>query len=251
VRRETFATDGPVRLVVKLPAGQVELETAETAETVVELEPLNERGDDVLREASVDQRGDQIRVDLDQKRFLLLGRTPEIRVRVRAPHGSSANVSAASADVSGRGRFGEVEVKTASGDVGFDDVDGDVHVNVVSGDVRFGAVGGETDVKSVSGDVRVGRLGAGARVNTVSGDMTLEELVEGKVSLKSVSGSVRAGIRRGSSLWVDAKSVSGKTTSELELDDAAPAESGPLVELRANSVSGDIRIVRASSSVPA
>ena len=58
---------------------------------------------------------------------------------------------------------------------------------------------------------------------------------------------IRVGIRRGSTLWIDAKSVSGKTISELELDHEAPAEEGPLVELRASSVSGDIRIVRASS----
>jgi hypothetical protein len=250
VRRETFTTDGPVRLVVRLPAGRVEIDTADTAETVVELEPLNDRGQEFVDQAHVGQHGDEIRVDLERRRFLIRGSLPEVRVTVRAPQGSSAEVMAATADVQGRGRFGEVTVKAAAGDVSFDEVERGATVNSVSGDVRFESVGGETEIKAVSGDVRVGRLGAGARVNTVSGDVSLEELVEGKVALRTVSGDIRAGIRRGSTLWIDAKSVSGRMSSELELDDERPAEAGPLVELRANSVSGSVRIVRASS-VPA
>jgi hypothetical protein len=250
VRRETFVTESPARLVVRLPAGRVELETGETAETVVELEALNDRGQEFVDGTLVVQHGDEIRVDVERRRFLIRGRLPEVRVTVRAPSGSSAEVHAATADVSGRGRFGEVEVKTAAGDVSFDDVERDATVNAVSGDVRLGSVGGRTEVKAVSGDVRIGQLGAGARVNTVSGDVNLDELAEGKVTLKTVSGDIRAGIRRGSSLWIDAKSLSGKTSSELELDGEPPGNGGPLVELRANSVSGDIRVVRASS-VPA
>jgi hypothetical protein len=34
--------------------------------------------------------------------------------------------------------------------------------------------------------------------------------------------------------------------SELELEDAPAAEEGPVVELRARTVSGDVQIVRAS-----
>ena len=247
MRRETFATEGPVRISVKLAAGRVELETAETAEAVVELEPLNDRARQAVEDALVELRGGELRVDVDQKRFLLMGRTPEVRVTVRAPSGSSAQVASAAAEISGRGRFGEIDVKTAAGDVEFDDVERDATVNAVSGDVRIGSIGGEAAVKSVSGDVLIEQLARGGRVQTVSGDVALEALTEGKLAVKTVSGDVRAGIRRGSGLWIDAKSVSGKTTSDLELGDEAPAEPGPLVELQAASVSGDIRVVRASS----
>jgi hypothetical protein len=70
--------------------------------------------------------------------------------------------------------------------------------------------------------------------------------VQGAVTLKSVSGDMHVGIRPGSALWVDAKSVSGDTSSELPIDDTPPEGEGPLVELRATAMSGDIRIVRAS-----
>jgi len=244
MRRETFSTPNPPRLDVRLAAGQVELETEETSETVVELEPLGDRSREAVERAEVLFDGDEVRIELDQKR-LLLGRTPEVRVVVRAPHGSSARVSTASADVSGRGRYGKVEIKTASGDVDFEDVEDELEVNAVSGDVRVASVGGEAAVKSVSGDLSIGLAARGGSFQNVSGDVALKELVEGEIAVKTVSGDVHAGIRSGSGVWIDAKSVSGKTTSELEVGDDAPTDSGPMIRLRANSVSGDIRIARA------
>jgi hypothetical protein len=70
-------------------------------------------------------------------------------------------------------------------------------------------------------------------------------VAEGEVRLVSASGDVEVGIRRGSRLWVDAKSMSGGTSSELEVGDAPPAGDGPMVELRATTMSGDIQICRA------
>jgi hypothetical protein len=69
--------------------------------------------------------------------------------------------------------------------------------------------------------------------------------VQGSVTLKSVSGDMHVGIRRGSGVWLDVKSVSGDTSSELAVDDTPPEGDGPLVELRATAMSGDIRIVSA------
>ena len=65
------------------------------------------------------------------------------------------------------------------------------------------------------------------------------------MALKSASGNLRVGIRTGSRLWVDARSRVGEVSSELELSDVAPEGDAPLVELRANTMSGDVAIVRA------
>ena len=56
------------------------------------------------------------------------------------------------------------------------------------------------------------------------------------------------GVRRGSRVFVDANTVSGSTSSELELSDAPQepgSEDGPLIELFAKTVSGDVRVERA------
>ena len=73
----------------------------------------------------------------------------------------------------------------------------------------------------------------------------LDAVVEGDVSLTAVSGDLHVGVRRGSRVYVDATSVNGSMDSELELGDAPPSSDGPMVELRARTVSGDVQVVRA------
>ena len=61
------------------------------------------------------------------------------------------------------------------------------------------------------------------------------------------------GVRRGSRLFIDANTVSGSTSSEVELSDAPREPAGddaPLVELFVKTVSGDVHIERAPSSTP-
>ena len=82
-------------------------------------------------------------------------------------------------------------------------------------------------------------------VRTASGDQELRSVVEGKVELASASGDIRVGIKRGSRLWVDARSMSGDVSSELEVGDEASGQDGPLVELQVTAMSGDVSVVRA------
>ena len=62
MRRETLSTPCPVRLDLELPAGAIEIETAETDETHVELEALsgNEQVQEMVANARIEsnQRGD-------------------------------------------------------------------------------------------------------------------------------------------------------------------------------------------------
>jgi DUF4097 and DUF4098 domain-containing protein YvlB len=82
-------------------------------------------------------------------------------------------------------------------------------------------------------------------VNTASGDQQIGSVTTGKVTLKSASGDLKVGIREGSTLWVDARSRSGEVTSELPVSELPPDGDGPTVELRANTMSGDITVARA------
>lgn len=254
--RYEFATPERPKLRVGLAAGRIEIETADTAETVVEVEAI--RGD--LEGLRIEQHGRDIVVE-HRKRFNL--RNNEYEVRIVMPHGADADLNIASADIRVRGRLGGVEVNTASGNVEIEHVEGDVRVrsasgdvrlqtvagkvdaNTASGDVELGQVGGGVSVNSASGDVRVQEAGAGARIKTASGDQAIASIAQGKVDLKSASGDVSVGIRRGSRLFVDARSMSGQTSSEVELG-AETTNEGPLVELNAATMSGDIRVVRAS-----
>jgi hypothetical protein len=83
-------------------------------------------------------------------------------------------------------------------------------------------------------------------VRTASGDQVVRSVAEGPVDLTSASGDIRLGIKQGSRLWIDARSMSGDVSSELELGDEVDTdEEGPLVEAQVTAMSGDIEVVRA------
>ncbi len=217
----------------------------------------------------------------DRGRGFSLGRGADVRVEIRCPDGTDVEAKSGSADIEGRGRFGSLDVGTGSGDVQFETVDGEARANAASGDVVIDSVGGnarintasgdqqlgsvagdaklnsasgdvvvrsaagEVEVNSASGDVRVEEAASSVGVNTASGDVVIGSAVKGRVTLKSASGDMEIGIREGSTLFVDARSRSGEVRSELPVSDAPPEGDAPHVELRANTMSGDIRIARA------
>jgi hypothetical protein len=281
MRTETFQTPGPVRLDVRLGSGEIRLEASDTAETTVTLEPLrdSEASNAAIAEARVEQRGDEILVDVRGPRRLLRG--ADVLVEIRCPEESSVRAKTGSADTEGHGRFGSVEVQTGSGDVQFSEVAGDAEINAASGDVQISRVGGRGRINTASGDVQLASVVGEAKINSASGDVQIREarnalevntasgdvlvreasssvsansasgdqtigsVTEGKVDVKTASGDIKVGIREGSTLWVDARSRSGEVRSELPVSDLPPEGDAPHVELRANSMSGDITVVRA------
>ncbi len=226
--------------------------------------------------------GHEVVIDVrDRGRGFSLSRGAEVLVAVTAPEGTSVESKSGSADIEGHGRFGSVEVETGSGDVEFGELAGDAHVNAASGDVQLGSIGGDARINTASGDVQIREIGGEAKINSASGDVIIREVrgelsvnsasgdvlvreaassvglntasgdqeigavTTGKVTLKSASGDLKVGIREGTSLWVDARSRSGEVRSELPVSELPPDGNGPSVELRANTMSGDITVARA------
>jgi DUF4097 and DUF4098 domain-containing protein YvlB len=117
-------------------------------------------------------------------------------------------------------------------------------VNTASGDVEVGRLQGAGKVRAASGDISIFEADASLKVQTASGDVEIESVREGDVVLQTASGDIAVGIKQGSKLWIDAKSMSGETSSELDIGDAPTDGEGPLVEVRATAMSGDIRVKR-------
>lgn len=269
--REVFETPGPVMLDLRLPQGEIEIETADTDQTVVELTGLPDEELAELARIDLRQRGEsyEIRVEVDDRAgFARFFRSHDLRLEVEAPKACELQARGGSADVRARGTFGPVSVETGSGDVEIDVVTGDALVKSGSGDVRVRDVAGNASVATGSGDIDVGRAGGDAElrsasgdvhlgegehdvsVQTASGDQQIDAVSNGQVTLQSASGDVSIGVRRGSRLAVDARSMSGDTSSEIELDEydadlTGDADALPLVELRATTMSGDIHVGRA------
>ncbi len=242
-----FPTPRPVRLDVRIPAGDIEVETVDGEEAVVVLEGPER----LVDETHVTLAGDRLVVEHPARRFVgfsgLFGGS--LHVRVRVPHGSAAALATASADAALRGRFASLETRSASGDLVVDgDVAGDATVKTVSGDVRLPHVGGRLTVQTVSGDVSAASVDGSVSAKSVSGDVRIDSVREGHASFTSVSGDVEVGVAPGSLLDVDAGSVSGHLSSEVPLagEPSAADGDGPRIVLRGKTVSGDVKVFRAA-----
>lgn len=260
----TFETPSPVALDVRLPAGTLLVEAADTAQTEVAIEPLDQTAEELLDAVRVDLRGRDLRIEMPERRGFL-GRNPRFGVRVRCPEDSRLDARTRSADIETRGRLDSVDAKSASGDVELDRVErearvqtasgdvaielaGTVSVNSASGDTKIGHCLGQMKVNLVSGDVTVGAVDGQVEAHTVSGDLRLETVGPAAVAANSVSGDVLVRVRRGATVWLDVRSLSGDTHSELEFGEGPLPDAAQVMELRITTVSGDVRIERAAAT---
>jgi DUF4097 and DUF4098 domain-containing protein YvlB len=225
MRRETFETPGPLELNIRVPTGGVYLETVEGSETLVEISASPEIEDAARVELHPRRDGHEVTVVIEKKG--LRSFRDDVRVRISSPPGADVDLSTASADVEAHGDFGSTKVNTASGDIQFEHIAGNGQINSASGDIELERVDGTLNVNTASGDVEAGSVR------------------EGEVTLQTASGDIEVGIKQGSKLFIDAKSMSGETSSELELGDAPSDGDGPQVDVRATAMSGDIKVKRA------
>jgi DUF4097 and DUF4098 domain-containing protein YvlB len=264
----THHTPGTARLRISVPAGTVEITATETTDTVVNVEPLNQAARDLTgsvteRARSLSETEHEVIVETPDraKRSRWFGGSPAFRVEVTAPTRSSVEVNTASADITCTGTCGDVEIRSASADVSFPDVEGDVTVKTVSGDLSFGRIAGRARLQSVSGDVAIRRPIGSATATTVSSNIRVDDASDSlalktvsgdihvvscgpDVRLHTVSGDADVGVWSGARIWMDLQSMSGETSSDLDIS-GSRSGGGADVEIRARSVSGDIRVSRA------
>src|SRR5215211_6635259 len=253
MREHSFEIPAGPRLMVKVPAGQIDIETQLGAEAFVRLSPLtdDEASREAIERAHVELHGNELVVEVKDNRFRS-GDQPEIRAEIKCPEGSSARLHTASGDIRARGTLGDTKTHVASGDVELQRVDGRLEAHSASGDVHVELVSGDASIHTASGDLGVRRSEAAVKVHSASGDVDLGDAGGGPIKIKSASGDVRVAVRPGRRVAVDVRTVSGEATSAIALDgDGGEDADAPLVDIQVNGVSGDVRIERASTEVAA
>jgi DUF4097 and DUF4098 domain-containing protein YvlB len=268
--QKTFEVSGPVELEVRLSSGEISIDPSLDGRVEIDLLAHDDESQRLIDEARIELREGgprpQVSVILPQRKGFSFGfGNRGVSCTIRCPEGSAVSAKTKSADLSAQGKLGGLSFATASGDTDVADIDGSLNVKTASGDVQAGEIGGSVNVQSASGDVTIESVRGPASVgsvsgdvtvdaaydnlnaNTVSGDQDLGAVMLGKVSAQSVSGDVTIGVRRGSKVFLDCNTLSGDTSSDLEVSGDAPGGDGPLVEIRAKTVSGDIHITRAAA----
>lgn len=258
-----FACDGPISVNITLAAGSCQVLAEDRLDAVVSVTPHknNSKSVEAAEKTTVDFRDNKLTVRAPDMTSWLLGGNAAIDIVVKVPSNSAVSTKSASASITYQGdievasattasgsitveKAAEASVNTASGDAHVIECVGNAHGNTVSGDLQLDHVGGDVNAKSVSGDVRIGYVGGSLTGSSVSGDVNVSTMRAGHGRIKSVSGSVSIGIASGTGVWMDLKTVSGTTSSDLAVGDM-PTSTAANLELRINTVSGNIDLFRA------
>jgi DUF4097 and DUF4098 domain-containing protein YvlB len=272
----TFDTPEPITARINSRSGNVTVTAQDTSTTTVEVSGESDRrGEDVL----VDFHNNTLRVEAP--RVGGWGHSSDINFTLVVPTHSSLQIDATSGEVNCRGVFDSVRVNAASGNANVDTATGparieaasgnvtldtahsqvflaaasgnvrlgdalgehSVEVNSASGNMEIGTVNGPLSVGGASGDIRVGEARRDVTANSASGNIHLDLVHTGSVTAQSNSGDIRVRVVAGTPTWLDLHSLSGDISTD-QADDNGPAEGEETLELRANTVSGNIRIKR-------
>ncbi|OAH13337.1 DUF4097 family beta strand repeat-containing protein [Streptomyces jeddahensis] len=215
---QTFSTPAPVSVVLDIPAGRIQFIAADRADTTVEVRPADaSKGRDVkaAEQIEVAYADGVLRIEAPAAKNRILGNSGSIEVTVQLPAGSLVEGKAASAELRGVGRLGDVAFEGAYRQIKLDE----------TASLRLTAI---------DGDVEVGRLGGPAEISTARGDIRISEAVRGTVVLRTQSGDIAVTAAAGVSAALDAGTGYGRISNALKNDGTAE------LDIRATTAHGDI-----------
>lgn len=244
------------KLKVGLVGGQVDIVAHDEPGVRIEVHGVT------VKDLRIEATGDTVEIDHAQLRwdnFLEVFRNfgtsgPKAEISVAVPRGIDLNLGVVSASALVSGLATDARISTVSGDVIVDGHRGDVSVNAVSGDVQIRGLKGALSANSVSGDVAATGTIRKASIDTVSGAMLVDSTGPiHAIGFNTVSGDATIRVDEGLAANFVLRSVSGRvtvdgikrsTSTPTSYTDSVGELSGSFVDVRANSVSGAITVLR-------
>lgn len=256
-----FSATEPIDLVVEVTAGSVRITAGQTQTVTVDVRPSKpgHHGDELAAEVRVDFADGRLEI-VEPQRYNWMRFNSGLDVSVTLPAGSRCRVATASADVTVSGELGSLAAKTVSGQVAADAITGSAEVTTTSGHITVNEAAGQVSAKSASGAVDLGHVGsdvevttvsgkvgianaaADASVRTASGRIRIGSLSRGRAEIVTVSGEVKVHVAKGTGVYLDITSVSGRVTSKLEPSQACDKVD---LHLKCRSISGAIKVAKA------
>ena len=262
-RAESFTTNGPVRASITTRSGDIAVRTGGATVLEVRLSADSSKYNHLLESAQVSFNPESNQLDVRSQARDHDGSSKgrggklkmswfefggsDVDVIVVLPEGSSLEVKTVSGDVELEGPFDNVSVVSVSGDVEVDEPCDTLDVRTTSGDVDARDVRRSLRCRSASGDVGCRSAATTTEMMSASGDVDVAINQPGQVVIKVVSGDVRVKVARGLVVDVDATSISGDLSSNIDFDAASDAPGDEVqVYVKVTTVSGDIRIDKTS-----
>ncbi|WP_327174930.1 DUF4097 domain-containing protein [Streptomyces sp. NBC_01335] len=217
---QKFTTPAPISAVVDIPAGHIRFIAADRPDTVVEVLPADaskSRDVKAAERIEVTHADGVLRIEASEAGNRILGPSGAVELTVQLPAGSRIEVKAASAELRGVGRLGDVVFDGQQATVKLDET-------------------ASAQLTVLAGDITVGRLGGPAEISTQKGDLHITEAVRGTVTLRTAHGEITVGAARGVSASLDAGTTYGRVHNALSNTDGAAAA----LNLHATTAYGDI-----------
>ena len=215
---QKFDTPAPISAVLDIPAGRVQFIAADRADTTVEVLPANpskNRDVQTAEQTTVAYADGVLRICTPEPNNQLFGPSGSLEVTVQLPAGSRIEAKAASSELRGVGRLGDVAFDGAYRQIKIDE----------AASVRLTAI---------DGGVEIGRLNGPAEISTARGDIRIIEAMRGTVVLRTQTGNISVAAAAGVSAVLDAGTGYGRISNALKNDGAAD------LDIRATTSHGDI-----------
>ncbi len=263
-----FACSEPIDANVSIASGTVSVTAAPTDVVTVRIH-RGGSGDPAMADAD-DQVRDDVTVDYSDRHLVIselskhnLGwRNKGLHVTITLPAGSRSAVQAASADVTCRGEYGAVDIRSASGRVDVETVRGPAEITSMSGSVQLlkaaeatvqtasGRISirhaaGDVTARTASGNIVIAAADGSVTAKTASGQVQVNSMTRGRGDLNSVSGDIQVKVAQGTGVFLDLASVTGRVTSDLAASDTGGSAD---LRLQCRTVSGSLHVARAASA---
>lgn len=244
------------RLKVGLVGGQVDVIAHDEPGIRIEVSGVT------VKDLRVESDGTQVEIDHPQigwDNFLDVFRNfgaggPKAEVSIAVPRAIALTLGVVSAGALVSGIRNDAKLNTVSGDLIADGITGDLTANSVSGDVQVRGLTGSINANSVSGDVAVTGSLRKATVDTVSGSILIDAVGDmNTINLNTVSGGTTVRLDETLPANYVLRSMTGRITVDgVERSSGGPSSytgqagelAGSFVDVRANSVSGGVTVLR-------
>ena len=248
--------DSASRLKVGLVGGQVDVIAHDEPGIRIEVHGVT------VKDLRIESDGTQVEIDHPQigwDNFLDVFRNfgaggPKAEISIAVPRAIALTLGVVSAGALVSGIRNDAKLNTVSGDIIADGISGDLTANSVSGDVQVRGLTGSINANSVSGDVAVTGSLRKATVDTVSGSVLVDAIGDmNTINLNTVSGGMTVRLDETLPANYVLRSMSGRITVDgVERSSGGPSSytgqvgelAGSFVDVRANSVSGGVTVLR-------
>ncbi|MFE4850082.1 DUF4097 family beta strand repeat-containing protein [Streptomyces sp. NPDC056689] len=217
---QKFDTPTPITTTLNIPAGRIQFIAADRPDTTVEILPADKsksRDVKAAEQVTATYSDGHLRIEAATAKNRILGNSGSVEVTVQLPAGSHVQAKAASAELRGVGRLGDITFEGAEASVKLDET-------------------ASARLTLQAGDILVGRLTGPAQISTQKGDLNIAEATSGTVELRTESGDITIGAASGISATLDAGTAYGRIHNTLQNTAGATAD----LNIQATTSYGDI-----------